>query len=193
MNTKNRPQSWLICQNQKEWHDWLAAKHDVESGVWLQIKKVKSREVGIALNEAVEEALCYGWIDGKMYSIDSDKYILHMSPRKPGSMWSMINRKRAEALIAEGRMTEAGMTAIRQAQASGRWQAAYTAQEEPDIPKDLIAALQADPVAKINFESWSKSQKLQAIVWVEQSRQPKTRVDRINRVVSCAHHKQKFL
>ena len=186
------PQSWLICQNQKEWHDWLASKHNVESEVWLQVIKVRSREVGIALNEAVEEAICYGWIDGKMYSIDSDKYILHMTPRKPGSMWSMINRQRAEVLIADGRMTEAGMASIRQAQTNGRWQAAYTAKKEPDMPNDLLAALQTNPVAKVNFESWSNSQKLMAIVWVEESRQPKTRMDRINKIISYAHHKQKF-
>ncbi|MCX5779965.1 MAG: YdeI/OmpD-associated family protein [Firmicutes bacterium] len=190
MNVRNIPRSWLLCRNLKEWHDWLTSHHDIEAEVWLQIKKARSIEIGICLNEAVEEAICFGWIDGKMYSLDADRYIIRMTPRKPGSMWSMINRKRAEALIADERMTEAGMLPIREAQANGHWQAAYTANEKPNVPKDLIAALQADSVADSNFENWSNSQKLQAVVWVEQSRQPKTRAKRINIIVKCAHNKQ---
>lgn len=193
MTAKNMPESWLICHNLKEWHDWLVAHHDIETEIWLQIKKARSKELGIGLEEAVEEALCFGWIDSKMHSLDTEKYILHMTHRKPGSMWSLINRRRAEALIADGRMTEAGLVAIREAQANGRWEAAYTSKEKPDVPNDLAAALVADQVANYHFENWSNSQKLQAIVWIEQSKQPKTRASRIYKVVSCAHENQKLI
>ncbi|NTW72792.1 MAG: hypothetical protein HGA49_11210 [Eubacteriaceae bacterium] len=192
MNIKNIPQSWLFCRNLKEWRDWLAAHHDNESEVWLQIKKVKAIETGIHLNEAVEEALCFGWIDGKMHSLDSDRYILRFTPRKSGSLWSMVNKKRAEALIAGGRMTEAGMVPIREAQANGRWQNAYSSKEKPKVPEDLKAALQADPLASSYFENWPNSQKLQAAVWVEESRQPKTRENRINKIVRYARNRQKL-
>lgn len=192
MKMKNIPQSWLICRNLKEWHDYLTSHHDTESEVWLQIKKARSIGSGISLDEAVEEAICFGWIDGKMHSLDSDRYILRFTPRKPGSIWSMINRNRAESLIAVGRMTEAGMVPIREAQANGRWQAAYSSKEEPDIPQDLREALQADSVARSNFENWSNSQKLQAVVWVEQSKRQETRANRISKIVSSARNKQKL-
>jgi len=189
---ENIPQSCLFCSNLKEWHDYLASHHDRESEVWLQIKKARSIESGISLDEAVVEALCFGWIDGKMHSLDTERYILRFTPRKPGSIWSMINRKRAEALIADGRMTEAGMVPIREAQANGRWNAAYSSKEKPEVPEDLTAALEADQVANSNFERWSNSQKLQAVRWLEQSRQSKTRANRIIKIISCAHNNQKL-
>lgn len=132
MIEKNMPQNWLTCSNPQEWHDWLNAHHDSETEVWLQIKKVKSKEQGILLSEAVEEALCFGWIDGIMYSSDAQKFIIRMSPRRRGSLWSLINRNRAERMISEGRMTEAGMVAIREAKANGKWQTAYTSKRQPD-------------------------------------------------------------
>lgn len=192
MSDTKIPQSWLICHNQQEWHDWLTFHHESESEVWLQIRKARSIKSGISLNEAVEEALCFGWIDSKMYSLDSDKYILRFTPRKHGSVWSLINRKRAETLMAEERMTKAGMVTIREAQASGSWQNAYSSKVKTDVPVDLIEALQKDPLASSNFEKWSNSQKLQAVSWIEKSRQPKTRANRINRVVNCARNGQKL-
>jgi len=120
------PESWLVCHNLEEWHNWLIDNHALQSGVWLQIKKAKSTKEGILLGEAVEEALCYGWIDSRMYSVDSDRFILRFTPRRTNSPWSLINRNRAEALIAQGRMTEAGMKTIRDAQKNGKWETAYT-------------------------------------------------------------------
>ncbi|MFH0894108.1 MAG: YdeI/OmpD-associated family protein [Bacteroidota bacterium] len=192
MDKNKRPQNGLFCETRKDWHDWLASHHGIASEVWLQIKKAGSAEKGVSYNEAVEEAICMGWIDGKMYSLDADKYMLRFTPRRPGSIWSMTNRKRAEALIAEERMTEAGMAAIREAKENGRWQAAYSSKETPDIPKDLMAALQGDPVASRLFKDWSNSQKLQAVWWIEEGKQLKTREKRIAKIVSCARNKQKL-
>jgi uncharacterized protein YdeI (YjbR/CyaY-like superfamily) len=179
----------LEFTSREEFRCWLKMNHKQENGIWILFAKGNKQ---FSASDALEEAICFGWIDGMMYSLDSDKYILRMTPRMPGSMWSMINRKRAERLIADGRMTEAGMVPIREAQSSGRWQAAYSSKKEPNVPEDLITALQADPVANSNFENWSNSQKLQAVVWIEQSRQLKTRANRINKVVSCAHNEQKL-
>ena len=124
MDKNNIPQTWLICQNLKEWHDWLENNQDNELEVWLQIKKSKASEQGVKLEEAVDEALCFGWIDGKMHSLNQDHYILRFTPRKSGSIWSLKNRKRAETLIAEKRMTVRGMEKIQEAKMSGRWQSA---------------------------------------------------------------------
>lgn len=192
MNKNNIPQSSLVCESPKEWHEWLESHYDTETEVWLEIKKAKSLKQGIRLDEAVEEAICFGWIDGKMHSLDQERYILRFTPRKPGSIWSLVNRKRAEALIAEKRMTEAGLEKIEEAKASGRWQNAYSSKVKPEIPDDLLVALQADPIACDNFERWTNSQKRIAVWWVEESRQAKTRENRIAKIVSSAQSNQKL-
>lgn len=192
MDKNNIAQTWLVCENLKEWHDWLEANHDKEVQVWLQIKKAKSTENGVRMEEAVDEALCFGWIDGKMHSLNDDHYILRFTPRKAGSIWSMTNRKRAESLITEKRMRESGMEKIQEAKKSGRWQSAYSSKEKAEIPNDLLEALEADPVAHSNFNAWSNSQKFQAIWWLEESKQPKTRENRISKIVEYARNKQKL-
>lgn len=125
LNKMNKPDSWLVCTDTKEWHDWLVENYLIKSEVWLQIRKVKSEDIGVKLDEAVEEAICYGWIDGKMYSLDENKYILRFTPRRRNSLWSKKNRKRAEALIGSGRMTDIGMKKIKEAQENGNWENAY--------------------------------------------------------------------
>jgi len=192
MDKNNVPQTWLICQNLKDWHDWIETHHDNELEVWLQIKKVKSIENGVRLEEAVDEALCFGWIDGKMHSLNKDHYILRFTPRKADSIWSMANRKRAESLIAEKRMKESGMEKIQEAKTSGRWQNAYSSKVKTEIPKDLLLALEADSVAYSNFASWSNSQRFQVIWWLEESKQVKTRESRIFKIVEYARNKQKL-
>ncbi|MGB4587768.1 MAG: YdeI/OmpD-associated family protein [Clostridiaceae bacterium] len=192
MNKENIPQTWLICRNLKEWHDWLEAHHDKDTMVWLQIKKAKSIENGVRIEEAVDEAICFGWIDGKMHSLNEDHYILRFTPRKAGSTWSMTNKKRAEALISNNRMSESGMEKIQEAKISGRWENAYSSKDEAEIPRDLEDALKADPIAYSNFTSWSQSQKFQAIWWLEESKQLKTRESRISTIVEYARNKQKL-
>ena len=140
MIKKDIPKDWLICKDRDEWHNWLLINHEMETEVWLQIKKVKSKDKGVRLNEAVEEAICFGWIDGLMHSIDTDRFILRFTPRRPGSVWSLINRNRAEKLIAEGKMTEAGMVPIREAMENGKWQTAYTSRKNLE-KSQLIAWL----------------------------------------------------
>jgi uncharacterized protein YdeI (YjbR/CyaY-like superfamily) len=123
------PESWLVCHNLGEWHDWLVDNHATQTGIWVQIKKAKSKQEGISLGDAVEEALCYGWIDSRMYSVDSDRFVLRFTPRRSNSPWSLINRTRAESLIDQGRMTPAGMKAISQAKKNGKWDTAYTSKK----------------------------------------------------------------
>ena len=115
MRESGFPEEWLSLRNPQEWHDWLVQKHDQKDQIWLKIKKAHVKGEGVLLAEAVEEALCFGWIDGKMYSLDKESFIIRMTPRRPGSVWSLVNRKRAEALTAAGRMTEAGLAAIQAA------------------------------------------------------------------------------
>ena len=127
-----------------------------------------------------------------MHSLNQDHYILRFTPRKPRSLWSLTNRKRAEKLIAEKRMMDSGMEKIQEAKTNGRWQSAYSSKEKIETPKDLLEALEADPVAYSNFISWSNSQRYQTIWWLEESKQAKTRESRILKIVECARRKQKL-
>ncbi len=132
MINKGIPKEWLICNDREDWRSWLLNNHDKKTEVWLQIKKVKSKNIGVSYDSAVEEAICFGWIDGLMYSIDDERFIQRFTPRRPGSIWSLINRNRAEKLIADGKMIEAGMVPIREAQKNGKWQAAYSSRKNLD-------------------------------------------------------------
>ena len=190
MDNKHLPESWLKCKDREEWHDHLLTHHQSEKVIWLEIKKAGSKQPGIRLSEAVEEALCFGWIDGRLVSLDSDSFLLRFTPRRPNSLWSLINRQRAEELIANNRMTEAGMASIREARANGRWQAAYSSKQPPVLPEDLAAALNADPDAFRNFANWPNNLKLQAVWWIEESQRSATRAKRIQRVIESAHKNQ---
>nr|WP_319469660.1 hypothetical protein [uncultured Trichococcus sp.] len=152
MTESGFPQEWLSLQGPQEWHDWLAKNHNQEEQIWLKIKKAHAAGEGILLAEAVEEALCFGWIDGKMYSLDEESFIVRMTPRRAGSVWSLVNRSRAEALVKAGRMTEAGLAAIQAAKASGKWQVAYSSKEVPELPEELEQAFRDDLAARERFE-----------------------------------------
>lgn len=183
MTTDKISEPFLVCSDPHAWHIWLAGHHDQKEGIWLQIRKAGSQGGGVTLSEAVIEAIRFGWIDGRMRSRDADSYILHFTPRRPAGLWSKINRQRAETLIAEGKMTEAGMAMIRAAKARGTWQAAYTSKEKPSLPDDLTAALASDPAILRHFSCWPNSAQMQAVYWIEAARRPETRRKRIDEVV----------
>ncbi|MFY9902198.1 MAG: YdeI/OmpD-associated family protein [Trichococcus sp.] len=179
MSEPKIPEAWLNCRNPQEWHDWLVQNHDQEDQIWLKIKKAHAAGEGILLAEAVEEALCFGWIDGKMYSLGEESFIIRVTPRRSGSVWSLVNRRRAEALIEAGRMTEAGLAAIQAAKVNGKWQAAYSSKEVPDLPEELEQAFRDDPVAREHFESWPTGEKAHYLFWIAQAKRPDTRKKRI--------------
>ncbi|MBP1745198.1 MAG: hypothetical protein H6Q58_2176 [Firmicutes bacterium] len=192
MADKKIPASWLTLESRDEWSSWLASHHSSESEVWLKIKKAGSKGAGVNLADAVTEALRFGWIDSRMRSLGEEGYILRFSPRKPGSVWSAVNRKRVEALTEDGLMTEAGRAAVRAAKESGQWQNAYSSKEKPEIPADLMAELEASPPALENFSSWSNSDQLQAVFWLGQARRPQTRIRRIKYIAARAQSGRKI-
>ncbi|MEQ8155441.1 MAG: YdeI/OmpD-associated family protein [Clostridiaceae bacterium] len=192
MTDDKKPREYLILKNVQEWRKWLEENYEKESEVWLKIRKKSSEDDGIFLDESVSEAICFGWIDGKMRSLDEKSYILRFTPRKQGSLWSRINQQRAETLIKNGRMTEVGMKTIYEAKISGRWQSAYTARVKPDIPEDLNESLEKDIVARDNFCRWPNSSKLQAIVWIQEAKRSQTRQKRISEIVSLARRGEKL-
>lgn len=123
------------------WRSWLDEHHAASSQAWLIIQKKYSQAEGLCLDEAVEEALCFGWIDGKLRRLDANSYLLRFSPRKPNSVWSVYNIQRVEKLVDLGLMTEAGLAAVEAGKQSGQWQAALDRENTDEIPPELEAAL----------------------------------------------------
>lgn len=155
------------------------------------IKKKHAALQAVGYEEAVEEALCFGWIDGQMRSVDDECYVLRFSPRKARSIWSRLDRERAEKMMRLGKMSQAGLARVEEARQNGRWAAAYTSREKPGMPPDLQAALAQDPQAQEFFDGLAPSGQTMYVAWVEQARRPETRQRRIQEVVRRSHEKVK--
>jgi len=169
----------IIAESRSEWRKWLSINHREIDGVWLTIFKKHSSKAGITLAEAVEEAICYGWIDSKMKSIDKDKFILKFSQRKMSSVWSEGNKKKAIAMIRKGMMTKAGMEKIEEAKANGKWKSAYSSKKGLPVPSEVERLFKKDPSARESFNRLANNQKLQYLFWIEQAKRKETREERI--------------
>ncbi len=172
--------------NRAEWRKWLEKNHDVEPELWLLIYKKGSGAVGIPYEHAVEEAICFGWIDGKLRRIDDMCHAIRLTPRRKGGIWSENNRNRAEDMIRRGKMTEHGLAQIEEAKKNGQWAAAYAPKTVPPIPGDLKSALRANAKASRNFDDFANSYKSAYIHWVLDAKKEETRVRRIKEVVARA-------
>jgi uncharacterized protein YdeI (YjbR/CyaY-like superfamily) len=174
----------IYFKDKADWRQWLEKNHADSNDVWIIHYKKHSGVPSVSIAEAGEEALCFGWIDSKMKSIDADKFILKYSPRRPKSAWSKINRERAEKMITLGKMTFAGLAAIEIAKKNGNWEAAYTNTAGNEMPSDLKEALEASPSASSNFESFANGYRHTYIRWVNSAKTAETRRKRIAEVVS---------
>jgi uncharacterized protein YdeI (YjbR/CyaY-like superfamily) len=174
----------LLCAAATEWQDWLAAHHATASGVWLQIAKRGSGARSVSYDEALALALCYGWIDGQKQAQDAAYWRQKFTPRGPRSIWSAINREWAGRLIAEGRMQPAGLRAVEQAQADGRWAAAYASPRSVEAPVDLQQALAANPVAEAFFATLSGANRYAVLYRIQTAKRPETRAARIEKFVA---------
>ena len=181
----------LYFESAGQWRNWLAANHDKRDHAWLLIYKKASGKVNMTIKSAVMEAMCFGWIDGKLKSIDNEKFILRYSPRKPKSLWSKINVDRVARLIHDGKMTDAGMEKIEQAKANGLWDAAYSSRVKEEVPQDLKQALKANRIAQGNFSKFANGQQFQYIFWVNSAKTATTRQKRVAEVVRRAALNQK--
>jgi uncharacterized protein YdeI (YjbR/CyaY-like superfamily) len=160
---------------------------------WLFIRKKRSSKAGISYDDALDEALCFGWIDGKMQSVDEDRFILRFSPRKARSIWSKRNREKAETLISQERMTAAGIAKIEAARENGRWDAAYTSRTANEMPSDLEAALSQNKIAHTNFHNFANSYRNMYIGWLNSARMEETRRRRIAEIVKRAELNHKIM
>src|SRR3954447_18931799 len=139
-------------RSQAAWEKWLEKHHESSPGVWLEFAKKESGLTTVSYKEALEVALCYGWIDGLVAAVDAKVYRQRFTPRRPRSKWSQINRAAVERLHAEGLLAPAGMRKMEAARKDGRWDAAYPSPRNMTVPPDLEAALEASPRARREFE-----------------------------------------
>jgi uncharacterized protein YdeI (YjbR/CyaY-like superfamily) len=172
------------------WRKWLRANHAKSIGIWLVFDKKSSRPDRLKYGDAVEEALCYGWIDSLMRPLDDAHYMQYMSPRKPRSAWSKSNKDRVERLIEQGLMTKSGLAAIEVAKKNGGW-THFDAVEALVVPDDLAKALKAKPVAAKNFDAFPPSRRKQFLYWVNNVKRPENRAKRIREVVKLAARNQR--
>ena len=162
-----------------EWRAWLAAHHESPDWIWLVYpKKGSARFTDLTYDALVEEALCFGWIDSVARGHDADHAAIRMSPRRPGSGWAATNKRRVERLVADGRMTPAGLARIEAARRDGSWEA-LDAVERLQVPADLAAALDATPEARRHFDAFPPSARKLALTWIAAARRPETRASRI--------------
>lgn len=167
-----------------DWDSWLAKHHESSPGVWLRIAKAASGIPSVTYAEALEVALSYGWIDGQKQKHDASTWLQKFTPRGPRSIWSRINREKAEALIRDGRMHAAGLRAIERAKAGGLWDIAYDSQSRSTVPADLEAALRKNAKAKAFFATLNGANRY-AILWrLQTAKQAETRARRLALFVS---------
>ena len=172
----------LQLRTPAEWRRWLEAHHDTETEALLFLSK-KSVPDGVHYEEALEEALCFGWIDGKLRAHDARVFVQRFTPRRPDSIWSESNRRRVERLLRDGRMAAPGLAIVEAAKVRGTWDDAIRPSRVPRLPSDLRVALQANAKAWANFQAWGDSYRSACIRWVAGAKQPETRERHIRRVV----------
>jgi uncharacterized protein YdeI (YjbR/CyaY-like superfamily) len=166
------------------WESWLAAEHGVRNEAWLRIAKRRSGIASVTPAEALDVALCYGWIDGQRRAHDDVSFLQRFSRRRPGSSWSKVNVAKVEALIAAGRMRPAGLAEVEAAKADGRWEAAYESQRTAAVPPDLAVALAADTRANAAFERLGRSDRYAVILPLLKARTPQARAKALARAVA---------
>jgi uncharacterized protein YdeI (YjbR/CyaY-like superfamily) len=168
-----------------EWRAWLEQHHATLPGVWFVYYKTGTGKSRVSYDDAVEEALCFGWIDSVQRSLDTERTMLKFSPRKPKSRWSKINKGRVGRLVRLGLMTPAGLAKIEAAKRDGSW-AAFDTVERLTMPPDLKTALAANPAAARNFDAFPRSSKKIILGWIASAKRPETRAKRVDETVRQA-------
>ncbi|MEL6939313.1 MAG: YdeI/OmpD-associated family protein [Cyanobacteria bacterium J06598_1] len=175
-----------------DWRNWLAAHYEQRESIWLITYKKHTGSRYLAYDAIVEEALCFGWIDSVPRKLDEDRTMLLLSPRKPKSVWSKLNKTRVEALLSKGLIMPPGLGKIEQAKADGSW-VFLDDVEALIVPDDLAEALEANAEAKQNFEAFSPSSKKGILQWIKMAKRTETRQKRIEKTAAAARENKKVL
>jgi len=165
-------------ESREQWRAWLADHHDTERGTWLVSWKQATGRPSLPYEAVIEEALCFGWVDSTARTLDSERSMMLMTPRKPTSTWARTNKDRVERLLAAGLMQPAGIAAVEAAKANGSW-TVLDSVDALEVPDDLAAALDAQPGARAAYEGFSPSNRKMILWWVKSAKRPETRERRI--------------
>jgi len=184
-NMPKPPQNSIHPKTRAEWREWLSKHHTQTEGIWVISFKKASGKPRMEYEEAVEEALCFGWVDSKPNKLDEERAMLWFAPRKAGTGWSKLNKIRVERLIASDMMRPAGLAKIEAAKQDGSWNALDRI-EELEIPPDLAKALAADKTAQTYFDEFPRSVKRAILEWIANAKRPETRAKRIQETVTSA-------
>jgi uncharacterized protein YdeI (YjbR/CyaY-like superfamily) len=181
----------MTFESTDAWDTWLAAHHTDSPGLWLKIAKKGAAGRTVSYSDALDVALCHGWIDGQKGRHDDDYWLQRFTPRKPGGNWSKINTERAAALIASGRMRPAGLREVERARADGRWEQAYESQSRVTVPEDLARALAANERAGAFFATLDSANRYAILYRIGTAKKPETRAKRIDTFVTMlSEHKK---
>jgi uncharacterized protein YdeI (YjbR/CyaY-like superfamily) len=176
----------------RDLEDWLEENHGSTQGIWLKIAKKGADEASATYAEALELALCFGWIDSQKRGFDERHFLQRFTPRRPRGRWSKINREKAEALIEAGRMRPAGLAEVEAAKADGRWEAAYEGQRTASVPADLQRQLDARPKAAEFFASLDSANRYAIVYRLEEAKKPETRERRLEKFVAMLERGEKI-
>jgi len=189
-NDKSKDQPIMLFASQKDWAKWLGKNHASSSGLWLRLAKKASELKSVNYAESLDVALCYGWIDGQKKSFDETSWLQKFTPRGAKSIWSKINREKAEALIKAGKMKSAGLQAIEKAKQDGRWDAAYDSQSKATVPEDFQAELDRNQRAKDFFATLSSVNRYAILFRIQTAKKAETRSSRIQKFIQMLENNQ---
>jgi uncharacterized protein YdeI (YjbR/CyaY-like superfamily) len=181
-----------LFEQQKDWTAWLKKNHGKSAGVWLRLAKKGAEQASVSYQEALESALCYGWIDGQKKGDDENYWLQKFTPRSARSIWSKINRDKALLLVESGRMAPAGQKEIERAQADGRWAAAYDSASKSTVPADFQAALDASPRALAFFSALDSGNRYALLFRIQTAKKAETRAKRIQDFTLMLERHEKF-
>ena len=179
-------------KNQDAWAAWLEKHGDSSAGIWIRLAKKSAQLHSLTYPEALDVALCYGWIDGQKKSYDAESWLQKFTPRGPGSVWSKINRTKAMTLVDQGRMQAAGLAAIERARESGRWEAAYDSHRTAAPSPDFETALARNPKAKAFFATLNSQNRYSILYRIQTAKKPETRQKRIAQFIEMLEQHQKL-
>ncbi len=174
------------------WETWLEKHHATANGLWLKIAKKGSGIDTVSYAEALDVALCYGWIDGQKASFDDHLWLQRFTPRRPRSKWSKVNRVKATELIKRGEMKPAGLREVERAKADGRWDAAYDAQSTATVPDDLRREFDKNEVARKYFSTLDSRNRYAILYQIQDAKKPETRARRIEKYVAMLNEQKKI-
>ncbi|MGX1510242.1 uncharacterized protein YdeI (YjbR/CyaY-like superfamily) [Streptomyces collinus] len=191
-DTMARDEDTIEFASAAELQEWLSRNHAASGGFWLKLKKNAAGEGALTYAEALDVALCYGWIDGQKGKFDEFHWLQRFTPRSARSRWSKVNREKVAALTEQGRMEPPGIAEVERAKADGRWEAAYAGSKSATVPDDLAQALKANPAAAEFFKTLDSRNRYSILYRVQDAKKPETRARRIEKYVGMLANHEKI-